>query len=427
MLGTAVGMAGTFPYSLPFLVQPLQAAFGWSRQEISGAATAQTIGTLIAAPILGRLCDRFGVARTALGSTFAAVVTLISMSVFINSLTTLYAGYLLAACLGTGTTYIAYLKIISSRFDKMRGMALGMTMASAGLMAVIVPQVLPQLIEAYGWRMAYVAIAVVMLIAVPLCLGPLQRKTPALGSAEPVGSRDPWGSSIRQAIRTRRFWFMWAGVLMLAMTTIGSSMFLVEIIEEAGVVPGSAAGMMSIYGLAIVLGRVTVGLALDRVHGPYVAAVNFLLPAIGMLLLARLGPSYAGPYLFLVGLAAGGEVDVLAYLCGRYFGMRFYGEVFGWLFTGVAVGFAIGPILVGGARDAIGTFTPMLYIGSINCVVASVMFLTLGRYPTIVETGWNSDSHRAQHASQVEVRQAPAHRDGHPACHPLPSSARPKA
>ena len=379
--GTAVGMAGTIVYSLPFLVQPLQDAFGWSRDAIAGVVTAHTIGMLVGGPIAGRICDRVGVAKTAFVATLGFAAILVAMSVYIHSLPTLYLGYLLASLLGTGTTYVIYLKTIAGRFDKGRGLALGMTMSGGGFMAVLIPHVLPGIIASHGWRAGYVAIAAVSLLALPLCLGPL-RSPPRSAASVP---RSDSGISFREAVRTRQFWCMWAGVLLLAMTTVGSHLFLVQIVEEAGVAKASVAGLMSLYGAAIVIGRVLVGYLLDRFHGPYVAAANFILPAIGMVALAHFGAPAAYAYLFFLGVVAGAEGDVVAYLSGRYFGLRAYSETFGWLFTGLAIGFAAGPLIAGTVRDAVGSFTPMLYIGAANCTIAALLFLGLGPYRVFAE------------------------------------------
>src|SRR4051812_22673198 len=46
--------------SLGVMMKPLSAAFGWSRAEIAAAASMASIGTIVTAPLVGRLVDRFG-------------------------------------------------------------------------------------------------------------------------------------------------------------------------------------------------------------------------------------------------------------------------------------------------------------------------------------------------------------------------------
>lgn len=381
LLGVAVGLAGTIVYSMPFFLKPLQAEFGWTRLEVAGAATSHTIGLIVGAPIAGRLCDRFGVPRTALVSAVLYAIVLFLMSQAVGSLPTLYAGYLVASFLAAGTTYVCYSRIVSSSFDKGRGLALGITMSGAGLMATIIPLFLPEHIAENGWRSGYLVLAALVLVAIPINLALIFfRQASAKAQARREG-----GMSIGEALRTRQFWTIWIGIFLLSITVIGSHLFLVSIIEEFGVASGEATKMVAMYGAAIVVGRIGTGFLLDRFHGPYVASFNFLLPAIGMVLVAQLGAPAAAVYAIALGLAAGAEGDTIGYLAGRYFGLKSYSEIFGYLFTALVCGVAVGPLVVGGLRDYLGSFTPMMYLGATNCIIVSLMFLSLGAYRTFGE------------------------------------------
>jgi MFS transporter, OFA family, oxalate/formate antiporter len=47
----------------------------------------------------------------------------------------------------------------------------------------------------------------------------------------------------------------------------------------------------------------------------------------------------------LVGLAAGAEVDPLAYMVSRYFGLRHYGSIYGLCFSAFGLCVGIGPVV----------------------------------------------------------------------------------
>ena len=85
-------------------------------------------------------------------------------------------------------------------------------------------------------------------------------------------------------------------------------------------------------GLTIVFGRLLVGVLVDRFWAPAVASVFFVLPIIAMLLMLYGAPTIAlGMVIGIaIGLAAGAELDMLAYLTGRYFGPAHYPAVFRW-------------------------------------------------------------------------------------------------
>jgi len=72
-------------------------------------------------------------------------------------------------------------------------------------------------------------------------------------------------------------------------------------------------------------GRIAAGILIDRIWAPLVAIGFLAMPAAACFLLV--GDTLAsGPIIalaaVLVGLAAGAEFDLVAFMAGRYFGMR---------------------------------------------------------------------------------------------------------
>ena len=57
---------------------------------------------------------------------------------------------------------LPYAKAVSSWFDERRGLALGIAMTGIGIGATLVPQFARAVIDAYGWRAGYVALAALM-------------------------------------------------------------------------------------------------------------------------------------------------------------------------------------------------------------------------------------------------------------------------
>ncbi|HYZ22869.1 MAG TPA: hypothetical protein VE690_11995, partial [Rhodopila sp.] len=80
---------------------------------------------------------------------------------------------------------------------------------------------------------------------------------------------------------------------------------------------------------------------MDRLPVRLVAPAFIVLPVPACLILLLGGPVIAAVILF--GLSAGGEVDLLAYLVSRYFGLRHYARVYGWMLSAFGTGVGIGP------------------------------------------------------------------------------------
>ena len=99
---------------------------------------------------------------------------------------------------------------------------------------------------------------------------------------------------------------------------------------------------------------------LDRFPAPYVALCTLVIAALGVVLLFFFGLGFAPIAVVLVGLAAGAEVDLIAYLCARQFGTRAYGTIYGWQYSVFVMGYGFSPFLMGLMRDASGNYNTAL-------------------------------------------------------------------
>ena len=120
--------------------------------------------------------------------------------------------------------------------------------------------------------------------------------------------------------------------------------------------------------------------------GPFLLAlpiVFFLLPIVAMFVLINMQLTMAAGLLVAVciGLAAGAELDLLAYLTSKYFGPRHYPAIFGGIFAAFSVGAGIAPPLMGEAAMAWGGYDRPLLIFIALLVLSIVLFLSLSKYP----------------------------------------------
>ena len=135
------------------------------------------------------------------------------------------------------------------------------------------------------------------------------------------------GLSVREAIASRSFWLLglgfpgrdgreWHG---------GSRCIFAERPRLACRCGGSHHDL----GWARECGRsIDRGLSLDRLFAPYVALLSFLVGLAGLYFLA----SDTSPVLGVigVGLTTGAEIDIIAYMTSRYFGLRQFGQLYGY-------------------------------------------------------------------------------------------------
>jgi MFS family permease len=160
-----------------------------------------------------------------------------------------------------------------------------------------------------------------------------------------------------------------------------NSVHLPALLTDRGVPAHLGALAMSAMGGASLVGRLVTGWLVDRFFAARVSFVLLVLAALGTFVLAG-SRSFAMGILAaaLIGFGMGGESDGTPYLLSRYFGLRSLSTLYG--FTWVATGFAgaIGPILIGRAFDATGSYEVLLVRLAIVTLAVAALMLAMPRY-----------------------------------------------
>jgi MFS family permease len=109
----------------------------------------------------------------------------------------------------------------------------------------------------------------------------------------------------------------------------GCLVHMSAMLTDRGITVQTAAFVASVMGAAMLIGRIGTGYLLDRFFASRVAVLLFGGAALGIgLLMIGREPSIAFIGAFLVGLGLGAEVDMIAFLVSRYFGIRSFAEIY---------------------------------------------------------------------------------------------------
>jgi MFS family permease len=183
------------------------------------------------------------------------------------------------------------------------------------------------------------------------------------------------------ARRSWRFWMLAAIFLLGGITINGTLAHSVALLTDRGWTPMEAAGVLSGSGAAAVLARFLGGWCLDRLFAPWVAAFCMLVAAAGMALLwSNAGGIAPLIGVLCLGIGLGLEIDAMGYLISRYFGLRSFGEIYGWLFPAFTVGVALGPAMMGITYDRTHSYGPMLAVFFVLLLVTAGLLSVLGPY-----------------------------------------------
>ena len=390
-IGLFLGYAPVFVYSFSVFVKSLAQDLHSSRTSISFAFTLANIMQSVGAPLVGRLVDRFGARKVIVPSTVIFSLVLISFKYLSTSLWHLYVFFIVLGFIGTGTAPVPYGIVVSRWFDKRRGLALGLMMAGLSSGAIVMPSTAQQLITLFGWRSAYAIIGFVVLAVSFPVVGIFLKDSPEKMGVQPDGAldlhtgsekrRDEQGVTWSVARRRGTFWLMASAFFLVGASVHGCVIHLVPMLTDHGISVERAALASSLLGVAVLIGRVLSGYLLDRFFGPHVAILLFAGVASGISLLwTGAGGGLTLLAAFLVGLGMGAEADIIAYLTSRYFGLRSFGEIYGYLFAAFTLAGALGPVLMGVGFDHLGSYRAPLLFFLVATLAATALLTRLGPY-----------------------------------------------
>ncbi|MEE4454193.1 MFS transporter [Novosphingobium resinovorum] len=401
MAGLATGTTAISTFAVSIFQAPITREFGWSQTEYSTVLTIATFVLVIVGPLAGRFFDRYGVRNFTLGSTVLVALGLMSLRWLTGSLLHFYLVFCLMQGLGIGTSSIPYARVVARWFREKRGQAFGTALAGVGIGGAVVSSMTQYFIGHLGWRDAYLALGLFMLCTtLPILFVWLRDRpedkglapdgkplatSPAMdGDAPVLEVSAPVGPSAAQSRRQPLFWRMLIAFFVMALGTGGVMLQLFPILRSHGISPEAAASIQGALGLALICGRAFSGYLMDRLFAPHVAAVIILFPLTGTALLAHgAGGWLAVLAAMFMGLSAGAEVDIIAYLITRYFGTRAYSENYGWLYAAWALGAGSAPMVSAMSMDRFGSYAPVLwcYVGLF--ALSSLLLARLGPYPQL--------------------------------------------
>ena len=377
--GVYVSFASLFVYTFGILLKPLAETFAWSREGISAGFGVAAMMIAVCSPLLGQLFDRFGPRRVILPCLTIFGLAFASLSLLTPHLWHLYATFAVLGMVGNGTAQMAYSRAVTTWFDAHRGLALALMMCGGALGAMTLPPLAQWIINAVGWRSAVVVLGVGALVIGLPTVALFVRERPA---AERDRARESRGATVAEGLASRGFWILAAVLFFASIAQNGAIAHLSALLTDRGVSAASAAAAVSVMGGASLLGRLVTGWLIDRYFAAWVSFGLLALAAAGTFLLAGAQSFLAGALgAALIGFGMGGEADVIPYMLSRYFGLRSFATLYGLTWTVYAIAGAIGPIVMGKAFDATGSYEALLTKLSVVMLAVAALMLIAPRYP----------------------------------------------
>ncbi len=338
------GIVGFAYYGLPFFYDFMTREYGWSRAVVT---SGNALGKLLVGPlfgfIAGWLIDRYGPRRLMVSGALMMGVALIGLS-FADSLPLFYLFYIFNAlgyvCGGPLPCQV----LISRRFDKNRGKAMGIAYLGIGAGGALVPLIAARLEQGFGWHHALCTLGfLIILVAVPLPLLLKEQQPAAIGKQEtrPL-------VPVRDILRNPNFYLLALGSMCSIGAVGGVGQHLKLYLRDLNFSQSGAAQIMSLVLLSSLAGRVLMGWLADSINRKHVMILIYLLVASAIPLL--LIPAFPGRiYLFamIFGIGLGGDYMIIPLMAGDLFGVRALGRTMGIILVADGVAESLFPMLVG--------------------------------------------------------------------------------
>ena len=386
-VAVAFGTRNAFAVFLVAVVEE----FRWSRGLASGALMLGSVMWTLSAPVIGILLDRLG-PRIVLPGGALIMATGFVISGFAHSVVAFYIG--MGVFMGVGfaaLTMTSQATFLSNWFIRKRGMAIGAVASGIGLGILLVVPWTQWLIAAYGWRAAFLILAGLLALVIAPLNYFFQRQRPDEMNLKPdfgdtvirdaaahARAAGVGGPSLKDALRTRRFWAFAVGVLAGAIPLHMVLIHQVAAVSDAGFSKELAALGLGLIGLFTAPSMIFMGLLADRIgrRWSYLLGSVSLMAGIFLLMMitdvSRGWLFYAFPPFIAVGFSS--RQSLYPTIAADLFHGKSFGAIIGAISLFIGAGAGIGPWLGGAIHDWTGSYREAFWIAQ-ALTFASVVFI----------------------------------------------------
>jgi MFS family permease len=373
-------------YLLGQFMVPLEQEFGWSRAQASVGFSISLLLGFIASPLVGRLVDNFNARLLALPGIVLTGFAIAAFSLATPSMALWIGLWCAVSLIGSIASPTVWLAVVSAAFEKNRSFAISITLCGMSLATMLAPISARLAIDAFGWRMAWVALGVIWTLPalVLALLFFFDRRPAARPKAERPAESVP-KPALRHVLLSGTFIRMALALLTIGLAGSAFGFHLAPALMDKGMDGTLAASIAGLFGLMAIVGRLALGALFDKLGQASVTTGLMALYAIAAIILAQPGTNIALAVTgcVVLGLGAGGFGVAVACLVARLFPGSIFGVIYGTLMSISTLAAAIGPLAVSALHDATKSYTPAFWIGAGIAMLGALLLAKLD--PVVID------------------------------------------
>ena len=396
LFATNFAVHATGMFSFGVFLKPISDDLEVSRGAISWALTVRLLASGVTSLLIGRLLDRHGARLLIPAAASLAGVALLTLGLVEH----FWQFFLLFTVVGlSGVTAPGNLLPtvpVAKWFVQKRGRATSFASAGLGIGGTVFAPVHTLLIDSFGWRTAWVASGIIlMVIVIPITLAFVRRTPEDMGlrpdgaapfespqgtergaapSPAPARAQDEAAWTVRDALRTATLWKVLFVYMFLAFAMGGFMVHRIPFWEDRGFDRTLIATTFAVDAAVFFVSILTAGFVLERFSPRYVGALAMTGQLTGIVVSILFDTTWAlWLSAFAVGAGAGTNAVVQVHIWPTYYGRAFIGSIRGIVLPTTLAGQALGAPFAGYVFDAFGAYMPAFWTSAALIVTASLL------------------------------------------------------
>jgi len=386
VIAAAAAMVGTLPgrtQGLGLITEPLLSDLEIDRVTYATVNFWATLAGAIGAFGIGRLVDRFG-ARAVLTVVVVALGVVVAAMSRVSGLVDLAIALALTRAIGQGALSVVSIAMVGHWFKRRIDTAMAVYSLTLSMGFMIAFPVVGSLVQSWGWRRAWMSIAIALIVALapiawlvvrrgPESMGLLADGGAEAGQAAPQATGTLEGFTLLEALGTPAFWVFAVGAALYGLVASGVGLFNESILAERGFNHDVYYQTLVVTAMTALAGNFLGGWLAARVALSSLMAAALCVLGAGVAALPHI-TSMAGVMAWATAMGLGGGLVMVLFfsIWSRVFGRRYLGQIQGAAQAATVLASAIGPWLLARSVELTGSYAGMFRLLAVAIGVVAV-------------------------------------------------------
>lgn len=304
-----------------------------------------SLGLAVASSLAGKLQERFGVRRVAIGAGVLMAAGF-WLTAHADNLMMLYLSAGVMVGLADGAGYLMTLSNCVKWFPERKGVISACAIGAYGLGSLGFKFICGALLSAVGLEQTFIIWGLVAMSMI--ILGTLLMRDAPVQRAADHAARQARDYTLAQAVRLPQYWML----ALMFLTACMSGLYVIGVAKDIGeglvhLSAQTAANAVTAIAIANLSGRLVLGVLSDKMARIRVISLAQVISLAGMaiLLFTRMNETTFFVSLACVAFSFGGTITVFPSLVSDFFGLNNLTKNYGLLYLGFGIGSVLGSLI----------------------------------------------------------------------------------